>query len=119
MPLSYLDFDYSEDEQGWGNFDAMASVLPPQRPALQAELAQVLNWAHATSRSSKLRWTTGASGTMTCKSGRTTPPPGHPGTPSPCHSAAHRSFATPSSSSLTWTKVTGALPTARPAYLPA
>ena len=48
MPLSYLDFDYSEDEQGWGNFDAMASVLPPQRPALQAELALVLNWAHTT-----------------------------------------------------------------------
>jgi hypothetical protein len=46
--LSYLDFDTSEDELGWGNFDAMASVLLPQRPALQAELEQVLNWAHAT-----------------------------------------------------------------------
>jgi hypothetical protein len=48
IALSYLDFDYSEDELGWGNFDAMASALLPQRPALQAELAHVLNWAHAT-----------------------------------------------------------------------
>ena len=48
VALSYLDFDTSEDELGWGNFDAMASVLLPQRPALQAELALVLNWAHAT-----------------------------------------------------------------------
>lgn len=48
MALRYLDFDYSEDEQGWGCFDAMASVLPPQRPALQMEAAQVLHWAHAT-----------------------------------------------------------------------
>ena len=45
--LSYLDFDTSEDELGWSNFDAMASVLLPQRPALQAELAQVLSWARA------------------------------------------------------------------------
>ena len=44
--LSYFDFDYSEDELGWGNFDAMASVLLAQRAALHAELAQVLNWAH-------------------------------------------------------------------------
>ena len=48
MALNYLDFDFSEDELGWGNFDAMASVSLRQRPALQAELAQVLHWAHAT-----------------------------------------------------------------------
>lgn len=46
--LSYLEFDFSEDELGWGNFDAMASVLPPQRPAVQAEVAHVFAWAHAT-----------------------------------------------------------------------
>ncbi|MBP6719675.1 MAG: hypothetical protein KA173_12480 [Rhodoferax sp.] len=47
MALSYLDFDTSEDELGWGNFDAMASVLLAQRPALQAEIDQVLKWANA------------------------------------------------------------------------
>ncbi len=46
LALRYLDFDYSEDALGWGNFDAMASVLLPQRIALQDEVAQVLNWAH-------------------------------------------------------------------------
>ena len=48
MALHYLDFDYSEDELGWGNFDAMASVLLAQRPALQTEIDQVLKWAYAT-----------------------------------------------------------------------
>ena len=46
MTLHYLDFDYSEDAEGTGTFDAMASVLPAQLPALQAEIAQVLAWAH-------------------------------------------------------------------------
>ncbi|HSV54168.1 MAG TPA: hypothetical protein VLJ57_18765 [Burkholderiaceae bacterium] len=46
MTLSYLDFDYSEDAQGSGSFDAMASALPAQLPALQAEVARVLDWAH-------------------------------------------------------------------------
>lgn len=44
MTLSYLDFDYSEDYEGTGTFDAMASVTPQQWPALQAEVAQVLVW---------------------------------------------------------------------------
>jgi len=44
--LQYLDFDVSEDEHGVGSFDAMASVLPAQVPALHAELTQVLAWAH-------------------------------------------------------------------------
>ena len=44
--LQYLDFDVSEDEHGVGSFDAMASVLPAQVPALHAELARVLAWAH-------------------------------------------------------------------------
>lgn len=48
MSLQYLDFDYSEDELGHGCFDAMASVPASRLPALQAEIAQVLDWAHAT-----------------------------------------------------------------------
>lgn len=43
--LSYLDFDYSEDEQGIGTWDAMASVSAPRVPELAAEIAQVLCWA--------------------------------------------------------------------------
>ena len=42
MPLNYLDFDYSEDADGNGTLDAMASVLPAQLPALQNEIAAVL-----------------------------------------------------------------------------
>ena len=44
--LSYLEFDYSEDEQGIGNWDAMASVGAARVPALAAEIAQVLCWAN-------------------------------------------------------------------------
>jgi hypothetical protein len=47
MPLHYLDFDYSEDYEGTGTFDAMAAASPAQWPAVQAEVAQVLAWAHA------------------------------------------------------------------------
>lgn len=46
MNLNYLDFDYSEDADGIGTLDAMASALPAQLPALQAEVVQVLAWAH-------------------------------------------------------------------------
>jgi hypothetical protein len=46
MALNYLDFDYCEDEQGWGTFDAVASTQAPQVAAVQAEIAQVLDWAH-------------------------------------------------------------------------
>jgi hypothetical protein len=45
-PLSFLDFDFSEDPDGHGSFDAMASAAPAQLPALQQELARVLDWAH-------------------------------------------------------------------------
>jgi hypothetical protein len=45
--LHYLDFDYAEDEQGHGSFDAMAAVGPSQVRALQDEVARVLDWAHA------------------------------------------------------------------------
>lgn len=46
MTLNYLEFDYSEDAEGAGSFDAMASALPAQLPALKAEVARVLGWAH-------------------------------------------------------------------------
>lgn len=45
MTLHYLDFDYSEDDEGTGTWDAMASVLPPQLGPLLDEVAQVLDWA--------------------------------------------------------------------------
>lgn len=47
MPLKFLEFDYSEDPQGWGTFDAMASVRPDQVAAVRTEVVQVLEWAHA------------------------------------------------------------------------
>lgn len=47
MALSYLDFDYSEDADGTGTFDAMASAAPAQMASLQAEIQAVLGWAHA------------------------------------------------------------------------
>lgn len=46
MTLSYLDFEFSEDAEGHGSFDAMASAAPDQVAALQAEVARVLAWAH-------------------------------------------------------------------------
>jgi hypothetical protein len=46
-PLMFLDFEFSEDEQGWGTFDAMASTGPQQVATVRAEIAQVLAWAHA------------------------------------------------------------------------
>jgi hypothetical protein len=48
MSLNYLDFDYSEDEQGHGTFDAMASTAAPHVAAVRAEIALVLDWAYAT-----------------------------------------------------------------------
>ncbi len=47
MNLQYLDFDSSEDAHGHGSFEAMASVPAARLAALQAEIAQVLDWAHA------------------------------------------------------------------------
>lgn len=48
MSLQYLDFDYSEDAHGHGGYEAMASVPATRLPALQAEIALVLDWAYAT-----------------------------------------------------------------------
>ena len=47
MALNYLDFDYSEDEQGHGTFDAMASTATQHVAAVLEEIAQVLDWANA------------------------------------------------------------------------
>ena len=46
MQLAYLDFDFSEDADGHGSFDAMASAALAQLPALQEEVQRVLHWAH-------------------------------------------------------------------------
>ena len=46
--LRYLDFDYSEDTEGHGTFDAMASTPPHKTPEVRAEIARVLAWAEAT-----------------------------------------------------------------------
>ena len=45
MTLNYLDFDYSEDAEGTGTFEAVASTWPEQVSAVQGEIAQVLDWA--------------------------------------------------------------------------
>lgn len=45
--LQYLDFDFSEDADGHGSFDAMASAAPAQQRALEDEVSAVLAWAHA------------------------------------------------------------------------
>lgn len=47
MSLNYLIFDHSEDGEGGGNFDAMASVGFDRVAAVQAELLEVLCWAQA------------------------------------------------------------------------
>ncbi len=45
--MLYLDFDYSEDGHGCGNFEAMASIQPTHVAAVETEIKQVLDWAHA------------------------------------------------------------------------
>lgn len=46
MSLQYLSFDFSEDTEGTGTFEAMASTWPEQVAAVQAEVVRVLRWAH-------------------------------------------------------------------------
>ena len=46
--LDYLDFDFSEEADGSGSFDTVASVGPQQLAAVHAEIVVVLDWAHAT-----------------------------------------------------------------------
>jgi hypothetical protein len=47
VTLRYLVFDYSEDADDGGSFDAMASVLAPQVAEVEAEIEKVLAWANA------------------------------------------------------------------------
>lgn len=44
--LHWLDFECSDDGEGTGTFDALASVRPADRDALSADIARVLDWAH-------------------------------------------------------------------------
>ena len=48
MTLNYLEFDYSEDAEGIGTFETLASVSPSQVAAVHAEVAEVLAWAFRT-----------------------------------------------------------------------
>ena len=48
MALDYLIFDHSEDTEGIGTFEAMASVTPDHLEAVHDEVALVLSWAFAT-----------------------------------------------------------------------
>jgi len=47
MKLHFLDFDYSEDEEGTATWDAVASVPATRLLELQQEIITVLAWAHA------------------------------------------------------------------------
>ena len=46
MTLHFLDFDYSEDEEGTATWDAVASVPTDRLPELLAEITALLDWAH-------------------------------------------------------------------------
>ena len=46
MSLRYLEFDYCEDADGAGTFDALATTATDHNPAVLAEVAVVLAWAH-------------------------------------------------------------------------
>lgn len=46
--LRYLDFDYSEDTEGHGTFDAMATTVPAKTREVLAEVAGVLAWVNTT-----------------------------------------------------------------------
>jgi len=45
MPLNYLIFDASDNGEGTGTWDAMASVRAADVPAVKAEVKTVLDWA--------------------------------------------------------------------------
>ena len=46
MQLEFLDFDYSEDEEGTATWDAVASVPATRLPQLEQEILALLAWAH-------------------------------------------------------------------------
>ena len=68
MSLQFLDFEYSEDPQGGGSFDAMASVRPVQLAEVRAEITEVLDWAKQRLRGSVRPSMRAVSGTPTCRS---------------------------------------------------
>jgi hypothetical protein len=45
-PLRYLTFDFSEDTEGVGTFEAMASTGTAHVAAVREEVGQVLAWAY-------------------------------------------------------------------------
>ncbi|MEY3872044.1 MAG: hypothetical protein RLZZ296_1039 [Pseudomonadota bacterium] len=45
MSLNYLEFDYSEDADGIGTFDALAATPTAHNAAVLAEVVTVLVWA--------------------------------------------------------------------------
>ncbi len=47
MRLQYLSLSSSEDDEGKGSWEAMASVRQPDAAAARAELHQLLAWAEA------------------------------------------------------------------------
>lgn len=46
LPLHYLSFEASDDGDGTGTWDAMASVRPEHTAAVEAEIKAVLDWTH-------------------------------------------------------------------------
>ncbi len=49
MEINYLIFDASDDGEGAGSWDAMASVRAAQLPQVLAEVQAVLAWAESSS----------------------------------------------------------------------
>ena len=98
MTLAYLDFDYSEDTEGIGVFDAMASTAPDRAGDVDAEIALVLDWASATFRTTAARSVTAASGTTTCRPRRKPA-----GARSRCRSAGRGNSVRPSACASRWT----------------
>ena len=47
MGLHFLNFDYSEDDEGRASWDAVASVAAARLPELVQEIVGLLAWAHA------------------------------------------------------------------------
>jgi len=47
MPFQFLLFDPTDNTDGTGTWDAMASVRAAQLPAVLAEVSSVLDWAEA------------------------------------------------------------------------
>lgn len=46
MRLRFLEFDFSDDGEGHGSFDAMAAADPAQLDALKREVLSVLAWCN-------------------------------------------------------------------------